>query len=139
MKKGSLWKSRGRGHCQGTYIASHVECHLFENCITLWTQKKKLFLSRLCAKCIYKRILKQENSQCACSHICVFANSVLKQMFVGGVCMHDAEQKENPDWRGHTKVMHRRGGTFLSSAPGILKSAKFGIVRKLWERSVSEQ
>ena len=53
------------------------------------------------------------------------------------------EQKENPDWRGHTKVMHRRGGTFLSSAPGILKSAKFGIVRKLcqasvWE-SVSEQ
>ena len=34
-------------------------------------------------------------------------------------------------WRGHTKVMRRRGGTFLSSAPGALKSAKFGIVRKL--------
>ena len=34
-------------------------------------------------------------------------------------------------WRGHTKVMRRRGGTFLSSAPGVLKSAKFGIVRKL--------
>ena len=27
--------------------------------------------------------------------------------------------------------MRRRGGTFLSSAPGVLKSAKFGIVRKL--------
>ena len=48
------------------------------------------------------------------------------------------EQKENPDWRGHTKVMRRRGGTFLSSAPGVLKSAKFGIVRKLCQAGVGE-
>ena len=41
-------------------------------------------------------------------------------------------------WRGHTKVMRRRGGTFLSSAPGALKSAKFGIVRKLCQAGVWE-
>ena len=27
---------------------------------------------------------------CVCSHVCVFVNSVLEQMFVEGVCMCDA-------------------------------------------------
>ena len=30
------------------------------------------------------------NGVCVCSHVCVFVNSVLEQMFLEGVCMCDA-------------------------------------------------